>query len=63
MTKLTVGNAQLVIRGLVRDKDGRPKFDDPQMIKDFMHRLTAEDIEYLKGIFDGKYFHTDSSST
>ena len=49
--------AQVKIRALVRDKDGHPKFDDPSMIKDFLHRLSDEDINYLKEKFDGKYFH------
>ena len=42
---------QIKIRGLVRDKDGKPKFDDPKKIRQFMHRLSDEDIAYLERQF------------
>ena len=40
--------ARIEVRALVRDKDGHPKFDDPSLIKDYLHRLSDEDIIYLE---------------
>lgn len=39
---------RIQIRALVRDKDGHPKFDDPSLIPDYLHRLSEEDIAYLE---------------
>ena len=60
--KTIVPNARLHIRGLVRDKHGRPKFDDPAKIREFMHRLSEEDIKYLKEIYPDDNFYTSDSS-
>lgn len=59
--KVIVSRPDIRLKGLVRDKDGHPKFDDPAKIKHFLHRLTEEDIIYLKEKYGGEYFHTDSS--
>lgn len=45
---VVIPKAQIKVRGLVRDKHGRPKFEDPAMIKDFLHRLSDEDLDYLE---------------
>lgn len=41
------------IRGrvLVRDREGRPKFDDPGKVKDYVNVLTEEDKVYLVDFF------------
>ena len=47
-TELKMPKTRIVIRGLVRDKDGHPKFDDPSMIPDYAHRLSDEDKTFLE---------------
>jgi len=37
---------------LVRDKEGRPKFDDPTKIKLFKDHLTEGDKAYLVNLFN-----------
>lgn len=49
-------------RMLVRDKDGRPKFRDPKLIKEFMHRLSEDDINYLKEKYGDNFCIDDSRS-
>ena len=46
------------IRGrvLVRDREGRPKFDDPGKVKDYVNVLTKEDKDYLVNLFNVKRF-------
>jgi len=39
-------------RLLVRDREGRPKFDDPDKIKDYVNVLTDEDRDYLVNLFN-----------
>lgn len=51
MMEIKAPRAKLKIRGLVRDKHGKPKFDDPAKIKQFAHRLSDEDIAYLEQQF------------
>ena len=46
-----VPKPKLHIRALVRDKHGRPRFDDPAKINQFRHRLSESDLEYLKNQF------------
>ena len=57
-TDLFAPKAKLEGRCLVRDKHGRPKFDDPSKIKAFLPDLSEEDILFLKEKFND-YFRTN----
>lgn len=43
-------------RILVRDREGRPKFDDPGKVKDYVNVLTEEDKAYLVDLFNVERF-------
>lgn len=51
MSKLVTSRPRIKGRILIRDKDGHPKFDDPKKIRNHLHVLSDEDIEYLRGIY------------
>lgn len=40
---------------LVRDKDGRPKFQRPELIKRFARALTDDDWQYLHNKFGDEW--------
>lgn len=58
--KISLPKVKIHVRGLVRDKDGNPKFDNPSLIKDYMHLLSESDVIYLENKY-GKEFHTNDS--
>jgi hypothetical protein len=57
MTNAKTPRVILKLRAIVRDKDGRPKFDDPEKIRLHLNDLTTDDIEYLRGKYDNIYFN------
>ena len=56
MSNATLGKPTIKARILVRDKDGHPKFDDPEKIRQHLADLTKEDIDYLRTKYDDFYF-------
>lgn len=47
-TEFKTPKPRIEVKALVRDKDGNPKFDDPSLIKHYLHRLSDEDKLYLE---------------
>lgn len=60
MSNATAGAPEVHIQMLVRDKDGKPKFSDPSLIKHFIHRLTEDEINYLKEKYGNDYLCFDN---
>ena len=54
---------KLKLAALVRDKDGHPKFSDPSTIKRYLHRLSDEDINYLKEKYGYDYVRTGNTGS
>ena len=50
-TALKTPKTKIVGRALVRDSAGNPKFSDKKMVRHFKHRLSPQDIAFLKTKF------------
>ena len=55
MSNATIAQVKIHAKVLVRNKDGRPSFDDPEKVKLFMDQLTEEDLLYLEEKFDDNF--------
>ena len=52
MAKITAGKGTLKAKMVVRDKEGRPKFTNENLVKRFWDVLSDEDKAYMKEKFN-----------
>ena len=58
---MLVGKAEVKGRMLVRDKDGHPKFDSAEKVREFLNDLSEQDILFLEEKFNDD-FHNNRGS-
>lgn len=55
MTNATSAKPEIRVKALIRDKHGRPSFDDPAKVRLFLDQLSDEDIKYLEEKFNDNF--------